>query len=100
MGEVRYAEVRESLVRRQTAGEFVGVQRSPHQTGRLLTTVKTIVAEPEIVKQIREGQHQWSPWMSRLSATIAVDPHSYLNSDVMGAITEAGLRPAPALLLG
>ena len=76
----------------------MGIQRSPHQTGRLLATVKTIVTEPEIVKQMREGQHRVEPVMSRQSGTI-VDQQSYLGN-VMDAITEAGLRPAPSPLLG
>jgi len=80
MGEVRYAEVRASLERRQTAGEFVSVQRSAHQTGRLFTTVKTIAAERQIVGRMREGQNQVEPVMSRQNAIITVDQHSYLNA--------------------
>jgi hypothetical protein len=53
---------------RQTPGEFVSIQRSLHQTGRLLTTVKTIAAEREIVRQMREGQSQDEPVMSRQNA--------------------------------
>jgi hypothetical protein len=89
MGEVRYAEVRDSLTRRQTAGEFVSVQRSPHQTGRLLTTVKTIAAERDIVKQMREGQNQVEPVMSRRSAIIAVEQHSHLNAGQKAVIEDA-----------
>jgi len=80
MGEIRYAEVRARLESRQTAGEFVSVQRSAHQTGRLLTTVKTIAAEREIVGQMREGQNQVEPVMSRQNAIITVDQRSYLNA--------------------
>ena len=80
MGEVRYAEVRTSLESRQTAGEFVSVQRSAHQTGRLFTTVKTIAAERQIVKQMREGQNKVDPVMSRQNAIITVDQRSYLNT--------------------
>jgi conjugative relaxase-like TrwC/TraI family protein len=80
MGEVRYAEVRASLESRQKAGEFVSVQRSAHQTGRLLTTVKTIAAEREIVGQMREGQNQVEPVMSRQNAITTVDQCSYLNA--------------------
>jgi conjugative relaxase-like TrwC/TraI family protein len=79
MGKVRYAEVRASLESRQTAGEFVSVQRSAHQTGRLFTTVKTIAAERQIVGRMREGQNQVEPVMSRQNAIITVDQHSYLN---------------------
>jgi conjugative relaxase-like TrwC/TraI family protein len=93
MGEVRYAEVRQSLTRRHTAGEFVSIQRSPHQTGRLLTTVKTIAAEREIVKQMRAGQNQVEPIMSRWSAIIAMDQHSRLNAGQKAVIEDVLSSP-------
>lgn len=80
MGEIRYSEVHASLESRQTAGEFVSVHRSPHQTGRLFTTIKTIAAEREIVKQMREGQNRVEPVMSRRNAIIVVDDHPTLNA--------------------
>jgi conjugative relaxase-like TrwC/TraI family protein len=80
MGEVSYAEVRDTLRRRQIAGEFVSVQRGAHQTGRLLTTAKTIASEREIVRQMLEGQNQVAPVMSRQDAIIAVDQRSHLNA--------------------
>ena len=93
MGEVSYAEVRESLEKRQTSGEFVSIQRSLHQTGRLLTTVKTIAAEREIVRQMREGQSRMEPVMSRRSAIIAVDQHSYLNAGQKAVIEDVLSSP-------
>jgi conjugative relaxase-like TrwC/TraI family protein len=88
MGEIRYAEVRNSLESRQTAGEFVGVQRSPHRTGRLLTTVKTIAAEREIVQQMRKGQNQVEPVMSRHDAIIVVDQRLHLNAGQKAVIED------------
>ena len=93
MGEIRYAEVRDSLESRQTAGEFVSVQRSAHQTGRLLTTVKTIAAEREIVRQMREGQNQVEPVMSRQNAIITVDQRSYLNAGQKAVIEDVLSSP-------
>jgi conjugative relaxase-like TrwC/TraI family protein len=93
MGEIRYAEVRDSLAGRLRAGEFVGVQQSAHQTGRLLTTVKTIAAEREIVRQMRAGQNQVEPVMSRRSAIIAVDQHSCLNAGQKAVIEDVLSSP-------
>lgn len=64
------------------------MQRSAHQTGRLLTTVKTIAAEREIVGQMREGRNQVEPVMSRQSAVITVDEHSHLNTGQKAVIEE------------
>ena len=88
MGEVRYAEVSSNLQRREAAGEFVSVQRSAHQTGRLLTTVKTIAAEHEIVRRMREGQNQVEPVMSRQNAIATVDRHSHLNNGQKSVIED------------
>src|SRR5262249_35256105 len=73
MGEIRYAEVRDSLEGRRMAGEFVRVQGSLHQTGRLLTTVNTIAAEREIVRRMREGQNQMESVMLRQNAIRSAD---------------------------
>src|SRR5882672_9941617 len=80
MGEVSYAEARDALRNRQRAGEFVSVLRSAHQTGRLLTTAKTIASEREIVRQMLKGQNQVAPVMSRQNAVITVDQRSRLNA--------------------
>ena len=93
MGEVTYAQVRESLERRQTAGEFVSVQRTAHQTGRLLTTLKTIAAEREIVKQMRDGQNQVEPVMSRHNAIIVVDQRPHLNTGQKAVIEDVLSSP-------
>ena len=93
MGEIRYAEIRDSLARRQCAGEFISVQQNVHQTGRLLTTVNTIAAEREIVKQMRDGQNQVKPLMSRQNAIIAVDKRSYLNGGQKAVIEDVLTSP-------
>jgi conjugative relaxase-like TrwC/TraI family protein len=88
MGEIRYAEVRDSLARRQRAGEFVSVQRSAHQTGRLLTTLKAIAAEREIVRLVRAGQNQVKPVVSRQNAITIVDRYSRLNTGQKAVIED------------
>jgi conjugative relaxase-like TrwC/TraI family protein len=93
MGEIRYAEVRDSLARRHWAGEFVSVQQSVHQTGRLLTTVKTIAAERQIVREMCEGRNQVKPLMSRQNAIMAVDQHCYLNAGQKTVIEEVLTSP-------
>jgi len=61
MGELRYSEVRSNLEARHNSGEFVTIERGAHQTGRLFTTAKTIAAEHEIVRRMRDGQNQLDP---------------------------------------
>ena len=69
------------------------MQRSAHQTGRLLTTIKTIAAEREIVRQMREGQNQVEPVMSRQNAIITVDQRSYLNAGQRDVIEDVLSSP-------
>ena len=98
MGEIRYSQVRDSLASRETAGEFVSVQRSEHQTGRLLTTVKAIAAEREIVNQMRAGQNQVEPVMSRQNAIICTDQRSHLNAGQKAVIED--VLSSPDRILG
>ena len=79
MGELRYPEVRANLESRHKVGEFVTVERSPHQTGRLFTTAKTIAAEHEIVRRMRQGQNQLEPVLSRQSTISVTDADATLN---------------------
>lgn len=79
MGELRYPEVRANLEARHESGEFVTVQRSQHQTGRLFTTAKTIAAEHEIVRRMLEGQNQLQPILPRQNAIAVADAHPHLN---------------------
>src|SRR5246500_1840323 len=79
MGELRYREVRNNLEGRHNSGEFVSVERSLHQTGRLFTTAKTIAAEHEIVRRMRQGQNKLEPVLSRQKAIANADAHPNLN---------------------
>ena len=79
MGELRYPEVCRNLEARQSVGEFVTIERSPHQTGRLLTTRKTIAAEHEILRRMREGQSQLKPILSPQNAIAVTDGLPHMN---------------------
>ena len=47
--------------------------------GRQFTTAKTIEAEHEIVRRMREGQNQFEPVLSRQQAIAVADQHPHLN---------------------
>ena len=79
MGELRYPDVHRNLEVRQSTGEFVTIERSPHQTGRFFTTAKTIAAEREILRRMREGQNQLAPVFPRHKAIALTDGQSHLN---------------------
>jgi hypothetical protein len=79
MGEVTYAQVRGNLDARLASGEFQIVERSSEHSGRQFTTAKTIEAEHEIVRRVREGQNQVEPVLSRQQAIAVADQHPHLN---------------------
>jgi conjugative relaxase-like TrwC/TraI family protein len=79
MGDVTFAQVRGNLDARLTSGEFQIVERSQSVPARQFTTARTIEAEREIVRRVREGQHQVEPTLSRQQAIGAADQHSHLN---------------------
>ena len=79
MGDVTFAQVRGNLDARLTSGEFQIVERSQSVPARQFTTARTIEAEREIVRRVREGQHQVEPTLSRQQAIAAADQHSHLN---------------------
>jgi conjugative relaxase-like TrwC/TraI family protein len=78
MGEVTYAQVRGNLDSRLASGEFETVERA-QMPGRQFTTAKTIEAEQEIVRRMREGQNVLQPAMSRADAIQITDRHQHLN---------------------
>jgi conjugative relaxase-like TrwC/TraI family protein len=78
MGEITYAQVRGNLDSRLASGEFQTVERA-HMPGRQFTTARTIEAEKEIVRQMREGQNVLEPALSRVEAIQVADRHSHLN---------------------
>jgi conjugative relaxase-like TrwC/TraI family protein len=79
MGEITHAQVRANLDARLASGEFEVVQRSQSVPSRQFTTAKTIEAEHEIIRRVREGQNQVEPVLSRPQAIAVADHHEHLN---------------------
>src|ERR1700722_12328650 len=78
MGESTYAQVRGNLAARLASGEFLTVDRQ-HVPGRQFTTARTIEAEREIVRRVREGQNQIESVATRAEAIQFADRHPHLN---------------------
>jgi conjugative relaxase-like TrwC/TraI family protein len=79
MGEVTYGQVRGNLDARLATGEFQVVERPQSQPARQFTTAKTIEAEHEIVRRVREGQNHVEPVLSRQQSIAVADRHPHLN---------------------
>jgi conjugative relaxase-like TrwC/TraI family protein len=79
MGEITHAQVRANLDARLASGEFQIVERPQGIPGRQFTTAKTIEAESEILRRMREGQNQVEPVLSRPQAIAVADHHQHLN---------------------
>ena len=79
MGDVTFAQVRGNLDARLASGEFQIVERSQSQPARQFTTAKTIEAESEIVRRVREGRNTVEPVMSRQQAITVTDQNTRLN---------------------
>jgi conjugative relaxase-like TrwC/TraI family protein len=87
MGEITYAQVRDNLNSRLASGEFQTVKRV-HMPGRQFTTAKTIEAEHEIVRRMREGQNVVQPAMNRADAIQVADRHPHLNRAQKGVLED------------
>src|SRR5271168_929620 len=79
MGEITHAQVRANLDARVASGEFQIVERSQGIPSRQFTTAKTIEAEHEILRRMREGQNHVEPVLSRSQAIAVADHHQHLN---------------------
>jgi conjugative relaxase-like TrwC/TraI family protein len=79
MGEITHGQVRANLDARLASGEFQIVERSQGIPGRQFTTAKTIEAEHEILRRMREGQNQVEPLLSRPQAINVADSYPHLN---------------------
>ena len=80
MGEITHAQVRANLEARLASGEFQIVERPQSVPGRQFTTAKTIEAEHEIIRRVREGQNHIEPVLPRPQAIAVADQHPHLNS--------------------
>ena len=79
MGEITYVHVRVNLEARLASGEFQIVERLQGVPGRQFTTARTIEAEYEILRRMREGQNNVDPVLSRPQAITVADQHPHLN---------------------
>ena len=79
MGEITYTQVRANLDARLASGEFQIVERPQSVPGRQFTTAKTIQAEHEILRRMREGLDSLEPVLSRPQAITVADQYSQLN---------------------
>lgn len=93
MGEVNYGQVRANLNARVTSGEFQTVERPHSMPSRTLTTARTIEAEQEILRRVRDGQHQVQPVMTRQDAYQIAREHPHLNAAQKGVIEEVLSSP-------
>jgi conjugative relaxase-like TrwC/TraI family protein len=79
MGEITHAQVRAHLDARLASGEFQVVERFQSIPGRQFTTAKTIEAEHEIIRRVREGQNDIQPVLPRPQAIALANQHPHLN---------------------
>src|SRR3984893_1134700 len=79
MGEITYPQVRANLESRLASGEFRAIERLNHLPGRRLTTARTIAAEEEILRRVREGQNRIQPVTSNVEAFRIAKDHPQLN---------------------
>ncbi|HWO39477.1 MAG TPA: MobF family relaxase, partial [Candidatus Acidoferrum sp.] len=79
MGEITHGQVRAHLDARLASGEFQIVERPQSVPARQFTTAKTIAAEQEVLRRMRDGQNQVEPVLSRPQAIGVADEHQHLN---------------------
>ena len=79
MGEISRAQVCANLDARLASGEFQIVQRNENVPSRQFTTAKTIEAEQEILRRMRDGQNHVEPVLSRPQSITVADQHVHLN---------------------
>src|SRR6202162_5730293 len=73
MGEITHGQVRSNLEARLASGEFQIVERTQGVPSRQFTTAKTITADHEIIRTMREGQNHAKPVLSRPNAIALSD---------------------------
>ena len=79
MGEITHDQVRANLDARLASGEFQIIERQQGIPGRQFTTAKTIAAEQEVLRRMRDGQNQVEPVLLRPQAIGVADEHQHLN---------------------
>ena len=79
MGEITHSQVRANLDARLASGEFQIVERPQSVPGRQFTTARTIEAEHEIIRRVRNGRNDIEPVLPRPQAIALADQHPHLN---------------------
>src|SRR5579872_1342924 len=79
MGEITHSQVRANLDARLASGEFQTVERLQSVPARQFTTARTIEAEHEIIRRVREGQNHFESVLPRPQAIAVADQHLQLN---------------------
>src|ERR1700689_1182905 len=79
MGDTHNDQVRAHLDARLASGEFQLIERQQGIPGRQFTTAKTIAAEQEVLRRMRDGKNQVEPVLSRPKAIGVADEHQHLN---------------------
>jgi conjugative relaxase-like TrwC/TraI family protein len=92
MGEITYGQVRGNLNTRLASGEFQTVERA-HAPGRQFTTARTLEAEKEIIRRVREGYNQVQPVMTRAQAIQTADQHPQFNRAQKGVVEDVLSSP-------
>jgi conjugative relaxase-like TrwC/TraI family protein len=93
MGEITHGQVRTNLEARLASGEFLIVERPHSVPGRQFTTAKTIEAEHEILRRMREGRNHVEPMLSRSDAITLADQHSHLNHSQKSVVEDVLSSP-------
>jgi len=93
MGDITYPQLRTHLDARLAAGEFQIVERSVSTPARQCTTAKTIEAEQEIMRRVREGQKQIGPIFARPQAIFIADQNPHLNRAQQSVIEDVLSSP-------
>jgi conjugative relaxase-like TrwC/TraI family protein len=79
MGEITHVQVRANLEARLASGEFQIVERPRSVLSRQFTTAKTVEAEHEIIRRMRQGQNCVGPVFPRAQAIALAGRHTHLN---------------------
>jgi conjugative relaxase-like TrwC/TraI family protein len=93
MGEITHAQVCANLDARLASGEFQIVERPQSIPGRQFTTAKTIEAEHEIIRRVREGQNHIEPVLLRPQAIAFADQHPHLNQTQKSVVEDVLSSP-------
>lgn len=88
MGDVTYAQVRANLNSRIASGEFQTIERM-HVPGRQFTTAKTIAAEHEIIRRVRDGRNQIEQLLPRCQAIAFAEQQQHLNRTQRSVVEDA-----------